>query len=121
MTEFNRYEIDYDTQSFICEWDFEGIKRACSMGIMEQTSDSISLVKTAFFCSLLKHHPFANKRIADEFVDKVIQDEEYGLDYFSPIVDDFLQGYTRLQGGKSKKKKILTPVNAPVVNIPKKN
>ena len=120
MNEFVRIAVEYDGIEYISEWDFEGIKKALEMNITEQMNDPISYVKTAFFCSVLKNHPYANKKKTDEFVDAVIQDEDYGLDAFAEITDAFAEGFIRLKGGKDKKKKkVFSAQKATVTNIPK--
>lgn len=122
MNEFVKILVEYNGVEYTSEWDFESIKKALEMGITEMTNDIISFTKVAFYCSLIKNHPFASKKKSDEFVDMVIQDEDYGIDAFSEIVDGFTQGFLRLKGGANKKKKVVFSAKvAPVMNIPKVN
>lgn len=122
MNDFPRIEVEYDGYNYISEWDFNGIKRALDMDITEITGNAIEFVKVAFYCSLLKNHPFVKKRNTDEFVDKVIQDEDYGLSAFSEITDAFVEGFIQLQGGKNKNnQRVFTTKKNTVTNIPKPN
>ena len=119
MNDFARIEVEYDDQEYISEFDFESIKRALEMGIMDKLDDMFSFTKILFYCSVLKNHPFANKRKTDEFVEMVIQDEEYGLDAFTEISDAFYEGFMRYKGGKGKEKKVFSAKKEPVRNVPK--
>lgn len=122
MTDFQQFEVSYNGQTYISEFDFEAIKRADEMKVMDLTSAPLAFTAAVFYCSVLKNHPYANQRKVRGFFDAIVQDEEYGLSAFDDIVEEFtahfLQ-YAALDKTKKKKKFAAMAPAQKVVNLPK--
>jgi len=120
MQDFKKFEVSYNGHTYISEFDFESIKRADELKVMELGSSPISFTAEVFYCSVLKHQPNVSRRKIREFFDSVIQDEEYGLSAFDDIVEEFMQHFLEYAApGRQKKKKRFTASESPKVqNIP---
>lgn len=122
MTDFQRFEVSYGGHTYISEFDFEAIKKADEMKIMELDKAPISFTAAVFYCSVLKNHPNANSRRVREFFDSIVQDEEYGISAFDDITEEFLTHFLEFAASDKKKTKKRFTADAPpqkVVNLPK--
>lgn len=123
MTDFKQFDVSYGGHSYTAEFDTDTVMRCQSAGVLELTSKPIDFAFECFFWAIQKNHPMSSRRVAREFFDNVILDEEYGLDAFIDISDEFARLYQELfisKGGQNKKKKKKFKVlTAPVIEIPK--
>lgn len=120
MRDFQRIKVAYGGQEYISEFDNDSLKRCEDMGVMGMKEKPTEFAFTCFFCSLLKNHPYASHRKVKEFFDSVIFDEEYGVDAFTEITEEFVRLYSMFFMGKGKGKKKFTPdVPAQTVAFPK--
>lgn len=122
MTDFNRFEVSHHGITYISEFDFEALKKADELKVMDMTGSPVSFTFLVFYCSVLKNNPYANQRRVREFFDEVVQDEEYGMEAFTEITEEFINHFLEFVAPKKKKKtKKFTTVSpaAEVVNFQK--
>lgn len=121
MKDFKRFEVSHHGITYISEFDFEALKRADEMKVMEMTGSPINMTFSIFYCSILKNNPYANQRKVREFFDEVIQDEDYGIESFNNIMEEFVNHFLEFAAPKKKKAKQFTAMTpaSEVVNFPK--
>lgn len=122
MTDFKRFEVTHNGITYISEFDFEALKLADEMKVMGMGSSPMNMTYSIFYCSVLKNHPYVNQRKLREFYDDVLRDEEYGINAFEEIVEEFVNHFLEFVDSKGKKAKKRFTASAPaatVVNYPK--
>lgn len=105
MTDFKRFEVTHNGVTYISEFDFEALKQADDMKVMDCQGSPLTMSFIIFYCSVLKNHPYANQRLVREFFDGIVQDPEYGLGAFSEILEEFTTHFLALTGKRDKKKR----------------
>lgn len=118
MTEFQRFEVSHNGYTYVSEFDFEAVKRADEMKVMELDRAPLSFAAAVFYCSVLKNHPHANRQKVQEFFDSVVQDEEYGLSAFDDITEEFLTHFLQYAASDKQKKKRKFTAVTPTAKVP---
>lgn len=120
MIDFQQIQLSRGGHDYTAEFDSDTVMKCQSAGVLELTNKPLDFAFECFYWSVQKNHPMSSRRLLREFFDGVILDEEYGLEYFDAVTEEFVRVFTLLftsRGQKNKKKP--TIVSAPVMKIPK--
>lgn len=118
MVDFQKFPVAYGGHEYIAEFDNDTVMRCQSAGVFDLASKPLDFAFECFFWSLQKNHSGTSRRTIREFFDSVILDEDYGVDAFADISDEFVRLYSLLFTSKGKKK-TFSAIPAPVIKIPK--
>lgn len=98
------HEVDGGEREYTVEFDLESLMNAVDVLTDGGERGLLDTATEIFFWGLRKNHPFVTKAKARKFVEAVARDEEYTLNAFSDIIDEYTRLQTIfLQGSGSKK------------------